>query len=251
MKLKLLVEYCDKYLKKDEFKDYCPNGLQVEGADEIDLIVTGVTACEALIDEAIEKNAQAILVHHGYFWKGEPQAIVGIKGNRIRKLMKSDVSLLAYHLPLDAHPVVGNNAQFAQTINISVKGSFYGVSGKDIALYGDLEKAKNVDALVNDINQNLGRKGLLIKGDDRAVKKIAWCSGGAQNGFEQAIELGADIYISGEVSENTFHLAKESGVHYLAAGHHATERFGVKALGQHLKKEFDIGVEFVDIYNPV
>lgn len=251
MKLKWLVEYCDNYLNKTEFSDYCPNGLQIEGAKEVDLIVTGVTACEALIEAAIEVNAQVILVHHGYFWKNESPALVGIKGNRIRKLIKNDISLLAYHLPLDAHPVVGNNAQLGQALNMSIKGSFYDVGGKDIALYGELPEVQSVEEFTAKVKALLGREALLIKGDERLVKTVAWCTGGAQNAFERAIDLGVDLYISGEVSENTFHLAKESGVHYLAAGHHATERFGVKALGKHLEDKFALATQYIDIDNPV
>lgn len=251
MKLKALVNYCDKYLKTNEFKDYCPNGLQLEGSDEVDFMVTGVTASEALIDKAIGLNAQAILVHHGYFWKGESQALVGIKANRIKKLMQNDISLLAYHLPLDAHPVVGNNVQLGALFDIQIKGSFYNVSGKDIALYGDVKEAVELDGLVANISRLLGREALSIQGSARKIKTIAWCSGAAQNGFEQAIELGADAYLSGEVSENTFHLAKESGVHYIGAGHHATERLGVQALGEHISQQFVIKTQFVDIYNPI
>ncbi len=251
MKLKLLVEYCDKFLEKDQFKDYCPNGLQIEGDENIDAIVTGVTACEALIDAAIQVNAQAIIVHHGYFWKNEAQPIIGLKGNRIKKLIKNNISLLAYHLPLDAHSIVGNNAQLGQALNIDVQGYFYAAGGRDIALHGILNKEIAVEQFTDQISTLLNRNALLIKGDERLIKKVAWCTGGAQNGFEEAISLGADVYISGEVSENTFHLAKESGVNYIAAGHHATERFGVKALGKHLKQQFDVNVDYVEINNPI
>lgn len=251
MKLKSLVNYCDKYLEIKEFKDFCPNGLQVEGRNEVERIVTGVTASEALIDKAIALNAQALVVHHGYFWKGESQAIVGIKGNRIRKLMQNNISLLAYHLPLDAHAIVGNNAQLGHLFGIQTMGSFYDVSGKDIALYGEVKNKLDIDVFNDQVSKLLGRSALLIKGSQRKVKTIAWCSGGAQNGFEQAIDMGADVYISGEASENTFHLAKESGVHYIGAGHHATERLGVKTFGEHLSKQFSIDVEFIDLYNPI
>ncbi len=251
MKLKQLVEYCHHYLEVDQFKDYCPNGLQVEGSEDVRLIVTGVTACEALIDRAIDLNAQAVLVHHGYFWKGEAQPIIGLKGNRIKKLIKNDMSLLAYHLPLDAHQIVGNNAQLKKQFGASIKGSFYNYNGHDIALYGELERQQTVEEFSAKIGVKLGREVMLIKGDERPVKTIGWCSGGAQGGFGEAINLGVDAYISGEISENTFHLAKESGVHYLSAGHHATEKGGVQALGAHLANEFKVQVQFVDIANPV
>lgn len=250
MKLKLLVEYCNKFLDAKSFQDYCPNGLQVEGSEDVSTIITGVTACEALIDEAINRNAQAIMVHHGYFWKGESQPITGLKGNRIKKLIKNDISLIAYHLPLDAHESVGNNAMLGDLLGIERKGSFYPVGSKDIALFGEIEK-QSTKEYVGVLDKVLNRKSLWIKGNKQSIEKIAWCTGGAQSGFEQAIELGVDMYISGEVSENTYHLAKESGVHYVSAGHHATERYGVQALGNHLSKEFDLNIEFIDIDNPV
>ena len=224
--------------------------MQVEGKEDVNIVVSGVTACDALIEKAIKHKADAILVHHGYFWKGEAQPIVGIKGRRIRKLIKHDISLLAYHLPLDAHEDIGNNKKLADILGMTIKGSFYPVSGQDLALYGDIKETV-AEQFVKHLDKELGRESLHIKGDDRPIKTIGWCTGGAQNAFEQAINLGVDMYISGEISENTYHLAKESGVHYIAAGHHATERYGVKALGEHLSKEFSLKVEFIDINNPV
>lgn len=252
MKIQELAAYCDEYLQVDKFKDYCPNGLQIESSNEVNNIVCGVTACEALIDRAIELKADALLVHHGYFWKGEAQPLTGIKGNRIRKLIQNGISLLAYHLPLDAHAVVGNNAQLASTFNAKVKSGFYPHNGVDIGLQGVLDTQQTVQQFAGSISAALDRKVQLIVGDDsRLVKNIAWCSGGAQNAFEQAIELGVDAYISGEVSEHTYHLAKESGVHYLAAGHHATERYGVQALAFHLSNKYGLRSEYVEINNPI
>ena len=251
MKLAELVAYCNHYLAVDEFKDYCPNGLQIEGKQEVQKIVCGVTACEALIERAIELDADALLVHHGFFWKNEKPQLTGIKGRKIKRLMQHDISLLAYHLPLDAHPKVGNNVQLNQFFNTQIKGDFYSYQGKSIALYGDLEQAVTIDQLVKKLANDLQRKPLLLRGDERKIQRIAWCSGGAQGGFDEAIEQGADVYISGEVSESTFHLAQESGVHYLAAGHHATERYGVQALSRHLAEQFLIEYEFVDVINPV
>lgn len=251
MNLTTLVDYCNQYLSVNEFKDYCPNGLQVEGKSEVTKIICGVTACEALIDRAIALKVDAILVHHGFFWKNEPAPIVGLKGRKIKKLIQNDISLLAYHLPLDAHPVVGNNAQLNHFFKTKIQGSFYNYQGQDIALFGDLKKPLDINSLVQQLNIDLQREALLLKGDDRKIKRIAWCSGGAQGGFEEAIVNGADVYVSGEVSESTFHLAQESGVHYVAAGHHATERYGVQALAQHLSEQFNLEYKFVEINNPV
>lgn len=251
MQLKALVDYCNEYLSAEHFKDYCPNGLQVEGRPEVNTLVCGVTACEALIDRAIELNADAVLVHHGYFWKGEKQPIVGLKANRIRKLIKNDISLIAYHLPLDAHIEVGNNAQLARLFKLRVDGSFYKHNGIDIALYGELEQAQSIADFSQQVGHVLNRPVHVVEGDERLVKRVAWCSGGAQNAFEAAIDLPVDAYVSGEISENTFHLAKESGVHYLSAGHHATERYGVQALAKHLEDRFNLSSHFVDIDNPV
>lgn len=251
MKLNTLVAYCNQYLSVSEFSDYCPNGLQIEGKQKVNKIVCGVTACEALIDQAIASHADALLVHHGFFWKNESPSLIGIKGRKIKKLLQADVSLLAYHLPLDAHPEVGNNAQLNHFFKTDIKGSFYNYQGKDIAVYGDLVQPVSINDFVALIESSLKRKLLLLKGDQRTVKRVAWCSGGAQGGFEEAINQGADVYVSGEVSENTFHLAQESGVHYIAAGHHATERYGVKALAQHLSDQFEIDYEYIEIYNPV
>jgi dinuclear metal center YbgI/SA1388 family protein len=249
--LKQLVSYTDTVLAVEKFRDYCPNGLQVEGRSEVRKIVAGVTACQALIDAAIEAQADLILVHHGYFWKGEAQPLVGIKGNRIRALMQSDVSLLAYHLPLDAHPEWGNNVQLAKILGISVDDGLEPGNPLSVGNVGTLAAAVSAEQFALRVADVLGREPQLISGGERLVKKVAWCTGSAERMIEQADRLGADMFISGEISEPVVHYAREAGIHYLGAGHHATERYGVQALGEHLAAQFDLEYRFIDIDNPV
>lgn len=253
---KQLESWCNDYLKANEFKDYCPNGLQVDATVAITKIITGVTANEALIDKAIEQNAQAILVHHGYFWKGEDQRLIGMKGKRIRKLMQNGISLIAYHLPLDAHPTMGNNATLAKLLDITSDlttseplypeqkhpvGNIYtvsdnGITPKELAAKAEL---------------TLKRTPLHISGGKTNLKRIGVCTGAAQDMIEQAALMGCDAFISGEVSERTTHIAKEMGIDYFACGHHATERGGVLALGELINRELGLEVNFIDIDNPV
>jgi len=250
VKLNDLVSHCDDLLEVDRFRDYCPNGLQVQGKDQIETIVSGVTACQGLIDAAIEKKADAILVHHGYFWKGEDARIVGLKRRRLQALLKADISLLAYHLPLDAHPVLGNNAQLAQKLGFGIEGQF-GREQPAIGLYGSLESAIPVEQFLAVVQEQLEREPLHIAGDLKQIQRVAWCTGSAQSYIDQAVELGVDLFLSGEISEQTTHIARETGIHYVAAGHHATERYGVQALGARLAEDFDINHFYVDIDNPV
>ena len=238
----------DELLQPERFKDYGPNGLQVEGKARIRKIVSGVTASRALIDAAIAAGADAIFVHHGLFWRGYDGRITGWMKQRIERLIKHDINLLAYHLPLDAHPELGNNAQLAQRLGWMPEGYF---GEQDIAWLGSLETPADLDTLAADVQRVLGRVPLVIGQGGRPIRRIAWCSGGAQGYFEQAIALGVDAYVSGEISEQTVHLARESGVAYIAAGHHATERFGVQAVANHLALQFGINCEFVDLDNPV
>ncbi len=242
-----LTEYLDTYLQVADFKDYAPNGLQVSGKTEIAKIVTGVTACQALIDAAIEQEADAILVHHGYFWKNEPVTLTGMKQKRIRSLLMNDINLLGYHLPLDAHPVVGNNAMLGQLWELEDITP----DAKSLVRLGRLTSPKPISEFIQTVEITLDRTPLHLPGGPETVETVAWCSGGAQGYIQQAIDWQADVFISGEVSEQTTHQALESGVHYLAAGHHATERVGVKALGKKLAQQFDLEVIFVDIPNPV
>lgn len=246
-----ITTYIDTLLGVGNFKDYCPNGLQVEGRSDVRRLVTGVTASQALLEAAVQAGADAVLVHHGFFWKGEDACITGIKRKRIKCLLESDISLLAYHLPLDAHPQLGNNVQLAERLGLPVTGSFGGQGGPDIALYGELDVAMEVAELFRKIEHALGREPQHIAAGPARVRRIGWCSGAAQSYIGQAAELGLDVFISGEISEPTVHLARENGMHYFAAGHHATERYGVQALGQHLAAEFALEHRFIEIENPV
>jgi dinuclear metal center YbgI/SA1388 family protein len=248
MKREELVSYLDRLLEPTKFKDYCPNGLQVEGRGEVGRIVAGVTASQALLDAAVARGADAVLVHHGYFWKGDDGRVTGIRRQRLGTLINHDINLLAYHLPLDAHPEFGNNAQLALGLGWLPEARF---GEQDIAWLGMLAEPADLATVSGNVARLLGREPLVIGEAGRPVRRIAWCSGGAQGYFEQAIALGVDAYISGEISEQTVHLARESGVAYIAAGHHATERGGVQALAAHLSEKFGLDCEFVDIENPV
>ncbi len=248
IELKALEAYCSELLKAEAFDDYCPNGLQVEAGTEVRRIVSGVTASQALIDAAIEAGADALLVHHGYFWKGEPAALTGIKARRIGALFRQGLSLLAYHLPLDAHPEVGNNCQLGQRLGFSSARCLQESPG---LLWGvELEQSITAAEITARIKQGLGREPLHVPAAGAAVRRIGWCTGAAQGHIEEAAALGLDAFISGEISEQTVHLARELGVHFFAAGHHATERFGVMALGEHLAQRFGLEHRFVDIANP-
>ncbi len=251
--LKSIVEYCNDLLRIGEFNDYCPNGLQVEGRAEVSKLVCGVTACQDLIEAAIEKQADALLVHHGYFWKNEQAVLTGIKRKRIQRLLEHNISLLAYHLPLDAHPAYGNNITLAQRLGIEVDGCVEEGAAKGLLWYGRVTPgALSAQAVSELIEQRLSRKPLhLASASNQPITTIGWCTGGAQGYIEQAAALGLDGFISGEVSEQTFHMAKELDIHYFGAGHHATESFGVQALAEQLSSRFSLEFEFVDIVNPV
>lgn len=242
-----LERYLNQLLCVEQYSDYAPNGLQVEGRKRVQKIVCGVTASQALIYEAIRRDADAILVHHGYFWKGEGATITGIKQRRIKALLAHGINLYAYHLPLDGHSTLGNNAQLAklwQIDNAQPTGEY------ELMWTGGLP-AVSVEEMEKVLSQTLDRKPLVITGGGHKINKIAWCSGGAQGFLEQAVALGADAYVSGEVSEKTYHEAKEYGIHYFAAGHHATERGGVMAIAEHLSSHLSLSCEFVEINNPV
>ena len=243
-----LRAYLDDLLGAANFRDYCPNGLQVEGRPHIQRVVCGVTASQALIEVAILRRADALLVHHGWFWKAEDGRVTGFRRQRMARLLAHDINLFAFHLPLDAHPTLGNNAQLALRLGWTVSGRF---GEQDIGFVGVPPAPTLAGNLVQRIEQTLGRIPLLIGDPQREVTRIAWCSGGAQAYFEDALAIGADIFISGEISEQTVHLARETGMAFIAAGHHATERYGVMALGTHLTEKFGIDCEFVDIDNPV
>jgi dinuclear metal center YbgI/SA1388 family protein len=249
--LKELVDYTNGLLAADSFQDYCPNGLQVEGKSEICTLVSGVTASQALLEAAIDAGADAVLVHHGYFWKGEDARITGMKRARLKRLLATDTSLLAYHLPLDAHPELGNNAQLAHVLGLTRSGSFGDDGGMELASQGTLEQPLTADELGEYIAQRLGRVPQHIPGSRQQISRIGWCTGAAQSYLEAAVSSGLDAFISGEISEQTVHIARECGIHYFAAGHHATERYGVQALGRHLAERFAISHRFIDDDNPV
>lgn len=243
-----LRNYLDMVLEVPRFKDYCPNGLQVEGRSEVALLVCGVTASQALIDRAIERKADGILVHHGYFWKGEDSRITGVRKARLGALIKNDINLYAYHLPLDAHPLLGNNAQLAAVAGWQITGTF---ADQAIGFLGKPSGECNARQLADHLGVVLQRSPLLVGDSDRLIRTIAWCTGGAQSYFEEAVEAGADVFVSGEISEQTTHLAKELGIPYIAAGHHATERYGVQALGAHLQEKCGITCVYEELDNPV
>ncbi len=233
-------------------KDYCPNGLQVEGASEIKKVVTGVTASQALIDYAVSVNADALLVHHGYFWNGESEAIRGMKGKRIRTLIKNDVNLYGYHLPLDIHPDLGNNARLAELLDIEVIDGLEG-HPQSVAMFGKLAQPMTGEVFAQKIAQVLSREPLHIAPEqaEKMIETVGWCTGGGQDYIELAASKGLDAFISGEISERTTYTARELNIHYFAAGHHATERYGIKALGEWLASAHGLDVEFIDIDNPV
>lgn len=246
-----LVEYCDRLLEVGGFQDYCPNGLQVEGRAHIGRIVSGVTASQALIAAALERRADLILVHHGFFWKGEDPCITGMKQRRVSALLANGISLLAYHLPLDAHPRLGNNAQLARLLGLVEEGRFGDGRGPELACYGSLPEALSSVQLSERIERVLGRKPQCISGRDGPLRRVGWCTGAAQGYLEAAARRGLHAFISGEISEPSVHIAREYGIDYFAAGHHATERYGVQALGEQLSAEFGIEHIFVDVDNPV
>jgi dinuclear metal center YbgI/SA1388 family protein len=247
--LKELVSYTDTLLDIGAFRDYCPNGLQVQGCAQVRSLVGGVSASRALIEAAIERGAQALLVHHGYFWRGEDPRVTGMKRERLALLLGHGISLLAYHLPLDAHPEWGNNVQLGRLLGFEIEGPL-DETDRSKGLRGRLPSPLSGDVLRGHIAAALGREPLHIAAGPQPVCSIGWCTGAAQGFIETAIEAGLDAYLSGEVSEPTVHAAREGGIHYLGAGHHATERYGVQALGRHLAQRLDLEWAFIDIPNP-
>jgi dinuclear metal center YbgI/SA1388 family protein len=245
-----LLQACTELLQPERFKDYGPNGLQVEGRDEIRHIVSGVTASRALIDAAIAAKADAVFVHHGLFWRGQDGTVTGWMKQRLQRLLAHDINLFAYHLPLDAHPQLGNNVQLGQRLGLGVQASFgeqaLGLCGT--ALSG--QAWPHAQALADHVGLQLGRAPVVVPGDGRSIRQVAWCTGGAQGYFEAAIAAGADAFITGEISEPQAHLARETGVAFLACGHHATERYGAPAVAAHLAATLGLTHQFIDIDNP-
>lgn len=248
MLLQELRDYSASLLQTTQYKDYCPNGVQVEGRERVLRIATAVTASQFVLDEAIGWGADAIIVHHGYFWRNEEACIVGIKKRRIAQLLKHDVSLLAYHLPLDAHATLGNNAQLGKALGLLELGRF---GEQNIACLGELAQPETLTQFSLRVAASLQRTPQVIGIEDSLVRKVAWCSGGAQGYFEAAIAQGVDVFVTGEISEQNYHLANETGVAFIAAGHHATERLGIQALGNHLAEQYGLVHRFFDQNNPI
>jgi dinuclear metal center YbgI/SA1388 family protein len=246
-----LDQYLQEFLNTAKYNDYAPNGLQVEGSPKIKRICTAVTASEEVISQAIQWHADTLLVHHGYFWRGEDSVITGMKRQRISKLLTHDINLLAYHLPLDCHLELGNNACLAKLFSFnSIKTHKIG-NIEHLLWSGRLSQPVEAHALTDFIETKLKRRPLHIASTNKPISTIAWCSGGAQDYIVDAYKLGVDAYLSGEVSERTYYQAKELGIHYYSCGHHATERYGIQALGEHLAAAFELEHLFIDSENPV
>lgn len=242
-----LDAYLRDRLAVDRFKDYGPNGLQVEGRAQVRRVVCGVTASLALIEAAAEAGADALIVHHGLFWRGQDGRLTGWLRQRVARLIDSGINLFAYHLPLDAHPSLGNNAQLGLRLQLAAEGFF---GDQDLGFIGAARPACDLHALAARIEQALGRAPLVVAGDGRPLRRVGWCTGGAQGYFEAAIAAGADAFVTGEISEPQAHLARETGVAFLACGHHATERYGVQALAGDVAERFGLEQRYVDIDNP-
>ena len=250
-KLQDIIQWCDQTLKSTEFKDYAPNGLQIEGKTEVRKILAAVTASQDAIDAAIRENADLLLVHHGYFWKGEAYPITGMRGKRIKSLIQHDISLLAYHLPLDSHPSLGNNAAIADLLELERIEALDPSERHPIGNIGYLNQPMPVEDFKKFVSETLKFDVTHLPADKNMIEKVGFCTGGAQDFIVKAAEQGCDAYISGEVSERTFYEAKELGVHYFACGHHATERYGVQRLGQAISEQFDIEYVYFELNNPI
>jgi len=251
MQLDDFENYLNTLLKPEQIKDFCPNGLQIQGRDQITKVVTGVTATQALIEQAIAEKADALVVHHGFFWKNESYVIRGMKHKRIKALLANDISLFAYHLPLDIHPTLGNNAQLAKLFSIDNVAPLEKGNDLSVAVRGEFSAELTGQALEQRISDKLNRTCLHIPApSNKVIKTVAWCSGGGQGYIELAAEQGIDAFISGEVSEQTTHVAREMDIHFYCAGHHATERYGAKALAAHFNQHLPIAAKFIDIDNP-
>lgn len=241
-----LEQHLNRLLEPSRFKDYGPNGLQVEGRATVSHLVCGVTASLALIDAAIAAGADAILVHHGLFWRGQDGRVTGWMKQRLARLIQHDINLFAYHLPLDAHPALGNNAQLGARLGWVADGRF---GDQDLGFTGTLP-ATDLATLTEQVQAALGRAVTAVPGDGRPLRRVAWCSGGAQGYFEAAIAAGADVFLTGEISEPQAHYARETGVAFIAAGHHATERYGVQGVGAQVAQDLGLRWQFIDIDNP-
>jgi dinuclear metal center YbgI/SA1388 family protein len=245
-----LLQAFDGLLQPERFKDYGPNGLQVEGKDEVQRLVSGVTASRALIEAAVQAQADAIFVHHGLFWRGQDGRVTGWMKRRLALLLKHDINLFAYHLPLDAHPELGNNAQLGLKLGLRASERF---GEQELGFLGgraDGGSYRNAQELASQVEKMLGRRVTLVEDGRREISRIAWCTGGAQGYFEAAIAAGADAFITGEISEPQAHYARECGVAFLACGHHASERYGAPAVAAHVAQQLGIAHQFIEIDNP-
>lgn len=249
-----MTAYLQEFLACHLYQDYAPNGLQIEGADDIQSICTAVTASRDVIEQTAQLGAEALFVHHGYFWRGESPVISGMKRKRIGSLLSSDINLFAYHLPLDCHPTLGNNACIGSQLALkkdTIKGHTIN-NNANLLWSGAFSEGQSAEALMESLEQLFQKKPIHIgASQNKPIHRIAWCSGAAQDFIEEAHALGVDAYVSGEVSERTYYQAKEMGIHYFACGHHATERFGIRALGEHLAHKFSLKHHFIDSDNPV
>lgn len=246
-----LTGYLHEYLACDNFNDYAPNGMQVEGRATISRICTAVTASEVVIEKAVAQKADTLLVHHGYFWRGEDAVLSGMKRRRIGKLIGHDLNLLAYHLPLDCHPEIGNNNCLGKLLGIGDVRMHSANKIANLLWSGALTTSLTAEEFSAHIHKKLNRTPLHVSGTDKRIKKVAWCSGAAQDFIEDAARLGVDAYLSGEISERTYYQAQELKIHYFSCGHHASERYGIQALGSHLKNHFGLEHQFIDSDNPV
>ena len=249
--LKEIIQWCDQTLKSHEFKDYAPNGLQIEGKFEVKKILCAVTASQDAIEAAIEQNADLLLVHHGYFWKGEPYPITGMRGKRIKSLIQNDISLAGYHLPLDAHPILGNNAAIADILDLENIEALDPNERHPIGNIAYLKQAMSPEHFKDYLSERLGFNTIHLTAEKSSIQKIGFCTGGAQDFIAQAAQMDCDAYISGEVSERTFYEAKELNVHYYACGHHATERYGVQRLAKAISEQFNIEYSYFELNNPI
>jgi dinuclear metal center YbgI/SA1388 family protein len=250
MKRDNLLNYLNTYLKISEFDDYCPNGLQVEGKENIEKIVTGVSASVELFEKAIETGADTIIVHHGIIWKSDTPIYRGGFKKRLKLLLENEINLFAYHLPLDVHEDVGNNTQLAKILKLENLSPFGKCKNQPIGFKGECQP-RNVTSIINSIKEKINQEAIIFPYGPEMVKKIGIISGGAEKEVENAVTEGLDLYLTGEASEYILHYVKEEGIHFIAAGHYATERFGIQALGEHLRNRFNLSVEFTDIPNPI
>lgn len=246
-----IIQWCDQTLKSPEFKDYAPNGLQIEGKHEVNKILCAVTASQTAVDAAIAQGADLLLVHHGYFWKGEPYPITGMRGKRIKSLIQHDISLVGYHLPLDSHPTLGNNAAIADLLELENIENLDPIERHPIGNIGYLKTPMSPEDFKLFASERIGFEAIHLPCDKTRIQKVGFCTGGAQDYIKKAAEQNCDAYISGEVSERTFYEAAELGVHYYACGHHATEKYGVQRLAKAISEQFNIEYSYFELNNPI